>query len=360
MLALRSALGPYALCFTTLCLAATASPAHADEPPLNDDQPQAQTGYRLGDGFHVPGTGFTLGGYATGSYADPQHAPSRAAIDNASLFIWWEGDSRWKFFSELELENPLYTRSSDRGDIRQRDGYLSLERLYVDYALTDATEVRVGKFLTPIGRWNLIHATPLVWTTSRPLITTLVFPTNMTGVMLTQTLPNLGNGIDYSIYGSAGDELHPNPELDTFSSAIGAHVDIPLLGAGQIGFSVANFEQDKTRFERKQLVGLDYAWSRNRYEISAEAVYRFSDQGATRDEKGAFVQLVAPLTEKLYAVGRYETFRVAAERSATQLLVTGLNYRITPSLVLKAEWISSRNNDIHTPDGLLCSIAILL
>ncbi|HEX3123437.1 MAG TPA: hypothetical protein VHQ21_09065, partial [Rhodanobacteraceae bacterium] len=207
---------------------------------------------------------------------------------------------------------------------------------------------------------NLIHATPLVWTTSRPLITTLVFPTNMTGAMLTQTLPNIGNGIEYSIYGSAGDELHPNPELDTFSSALGAHVNIPFLGGGQFGFSVADFEQDKTRFERKQLVGLDYSWSRNRYEISAEAVYRFSDQGSTRDEKGAFVQLVAPLTEKLYAVGRYETFRVAAERSPTQLLVTGLNYRITPSLVLKAEWISSKDNTIRAPDGLLCSIAILL
>jgi hypothetical protein len=72
------------------------------------------------------------------------------------------------------------------------------------------------------------------------------------------------------------------------------------------------------------------------------------------------VQLVAPLTEKLYAVGRYETFRVAAERSPTQLLVTGLNYRITPSLVLKAEWISSKDNTIRAPDGLLCSIAILL
>lgn len=349
-----------ALRAASLCLAAIAMQALAADPPPADDVPPTETSYRLGEGFHVPASGFNLGGYATASYADPQGAPSRAAIDNASLFIWWEGDSRWKFFSELELENPLYTRSSDRGDIRQENGYLSLERLYVDYALTDATDVRAGKFLTPIGRWNLIHATPLVWTTSRPLITTLVFPTNMTGVMLTQTLPNIGNGVDYSIYGSTGNELHPNPELDTFSSAVGAHVDIPLLAGGQLGFSLADFEQDKTRFERKQLVGVDFAWSRNRYEISAEAVYRFSDQGSARDEKGAYVQLAAPLTEKLYAVGRYETLREAEQRSATQLLVTGLNYRITPALVLKAEWISSRNNRIHAPDGLLCSIAILL
>ena len=349
-----------ARCATALLLVASTTPVRADDSPTRGDPPPADAGYRLGDGFQIPGTGFHLGGYATASYGDPKDAPDRAAIDNASLFVWWEGDSRWKFFSELELENPLYSRSSERGDVHEENGYVSLERLYVDYALTETIAIRGGKFLTPIGRWNLVHATPLVWTTSRPLITTLVFPTNMTGLMLTQTLPGLGEGVDYSIYGSTGDELHPNPELDTFSSAIGAHVNIPFLSGAQLGFSAADFEQEKTRFERKQLLGVDFSWSHNRFELSAEAVYRFSDQGSTRDEKGAFAQLVAPLSERLYAVGRYETFRVAAERTATQLLVTGLNYRITPALVLKAEWISSRHNQIHTPDGLLCSIAVLL
>ncbi len=254
-----------------LCLVTATCEAAVDESPLSD------VNYRFGDGFQIPGTGINLGGYATASYEDPPEAPQRLAIDNLSLFIWWEGDNRWKFFSELEYENALYSRSSDRTDMRQENGYLSLERLYVDYALTDATEIRAGKFLTPIGYWNLVHATPLVWTTSRPMVTTLAFPTNMTGVMVTQTLPNIGNGIDYSIYGSGGNDLHPNPDLDTFSSAIGAHVDVPMVSGGQFGFSAADFEQNRTRPERKQLVGVDFEWSHDRYEISAETIYRFSE-----------------------------------------------------------------------------------
>jgi hypothetical protein len=338
----------------TLCLIAAAFDAGADEPALSD------INYRLGDGFQIPGTGINVGGYATGSYVDPQHAPPRLALDNVSLFVWWDGDNRWKFFSEVELENAFYSRSSSRRDQFQDNGYLSLERLYVEYALTGTSEIRAGKFLTPIGHWNLIHATPLVWTTSRPLVTTLVFPTNMTGVMLTQTLPNLGNGVDYSIYAAGSGELHPNPSQDPFSSAVGAHVDIPLMAGSQLGFSLADFEQSKSRPERKQLAGVDFTWARNRYEFSAEAVYRFSDIGAAYDEKGAFLQMVAPLTDRLYAVGRYETFRTAAERSATRLFVTGLNYRVTPALVLKAEWVASHNNHIGAPDGLLCSISVLL
>ncbi len=340
-------------CLAVLCLALAAKPAGADEGPLTD------INYRLGDGLQIPGTGISLGGYATGSFDLPQDAPARLAVDNLSLFVWWDGENRWKFFSELEYENALYTRPAGNVDLEQKNGYLSLERLYVDYALTDSTDIRAGKFLTPVGRWNVIHATPLVWTTSRPLATTLAFPTNMTGIMVTQTLSNVGNGIECSVYGAGTNDLHPNPALDPFSSAVGAHVTMPLQGASQFGFSYADFEQEKTQPERKQLVGVDYVWSRDRYEISAEAVYRASGIGGGHDEKGAYVQAVAPLSDKLYAVGRYETFRTVTEQAATQLLVTGLNYRVTPALVLKVEWIASRHNTIGTPDGFMSSIAVL-
>lgn len=317
--------------------------------------------YRLGNGLRIPGTNFVLGGYATGSYERSDDAPSRAAIDNLSLFLWWDGSERWKFFSELEYDNLLLTRTATTGGRRGENGYLSLERLYLDFALTDSISVRGGKFLTPIGRWNLIHATPLVWTTSRPLTTSLAFPTNMTGVMVMQTLPDFGSGVEYSIFGSTGDEIRPNPAIDTFSQAVGGHVTVHAGSQTQIGFSYADFEQDKTRPEKhKRLVGLDFVWEHGRYELSAEGIYRYSDIGPDWDERGGFVQFVAPLTRNLYAVGRYESFRVAREPNSTQLWVGGLNYRITPALVLKAEWIAGSHNTVGAPTGFLSSISVLL
>jgi len=71
------------------------------------------------------------------------------------------------------------------------------------------------------------------------------------------------------------------------------------------------------------------------------------------------VQLVAPLSERLYSVARYESYLKAQQPRATQLLVTGLNYRITPAVVLKAEWIGSRHNTIGAPDGFMSSLSIL-
>ena len=321
-----------------------------------DEEGSTESTYRLGSGLQIADTGLRVGGYTTGSYERGNDEAPRVAIDNLSLFVWWEGEGRWKFFAELEYEGLLFTRNRTRGG---NDGYLSLERAYVDYALADNTDVAIGKFLTPIGRWNAIHATPLVWTTSRPLVTTLAFPTNMTGVIVNGALPDVGNGIEYKIYGAAGNELRPNPALDPFSSAFGAHVTWTIVPGAQLGFSYADFEQEKTRLERKQLSGIDFVWSRNRYELSAEAVYRFSDKGSALDEKGAYLQLVAPLTEKLYAVVRYETYRQARQAVATELRVAGVAYRVTPALVLKAEWAASRHNTVDAPDGLLTSISIL-
>lgn len=311
--------------------------------------------YQLGQGYQIAGTGITLGGYSTLSAEKLRGETGRMALDDASLFVWWEGEGRWKFFSEIDYENALHSRDTPR----ERGAYVALERLYFDYTLNDATTVRLGKFITPIGRWNLIHATPLVWTTSRPLVTKNVFPTNATGVMVNGTLSSVGSGLEYSVYHSNGHEIRANPAIDPFYEATGFHLSHPLSSNGQIGFSYARFEQNSTQEEKKRLWGLDYHWAYNRYELSAEAVSRSSANGSSWEEKGAFVQGVAPLSEKLYAVGRYESFHQALQPKSLKQWTLGLTYRMTPALVFKAEWSGTKDNFIGAPEGFMSSISVL-
>ncbi len=335
----------------TLLYAACSLSAWAGDESGSDD-----TDYRLGSGLKIPGTDINVGSYATASLDNHPDTPPRLALDALSLFVWWDGQGRWKFFSELEYENLLYTEAYAKGE----NGYLSLERLYVEYALSDSANVRAGKFLTPIGRWNLIHATPLVWTTSRPLATQYLFPTNMSGVMVSGSLANFGRGIDYSFYESTGNEIRPNPALDPFREALGTHIVVNSLYGTQFGFSYVSFTQDDFKPSHNNLIGADFFWTRNRWEISAEADYRRSSAGKPNDEWGGYVQAVAPLTRKLYAVVRYENLHLAQQPNTTELRVAGLNYKLSPSLILKIEWASSRNNRIGAPDGLLSSISVLL
>lgn len=331
-----------------LLLIFMAAAARADDTSID---------YQPGQGWQLPGTGLRLGGYTSAGYQNDRRKPSSLGVNDLSLFTWWEGDSPFKFFSELDLEDGLTWKQGQR--ITTRHAYLGLERLYVDFNYSDSVNLRGGKFLTPIGRWNTIHADPLVWTTSRPLITERAFPTNATGAMLYGTVPAFGKTLDYSVYTALGDDWRPNPKLDPFSEAYGFHVSAPLSGLGEFGVSYVNFEQRKSIGERRNLVGVDYFRTFDRYELSAEAIYRLSDEGGLASEKGLFVQGVAPLTQRLYLVGRYEWFDPAGIARPLNLGVIGVALKLSPAVVLKAELSHASHNSIGAQEGFFTSIAVL-
>lgn len=323
--------------------------------------------YRLGEGLHLGDSGFVLGGYGTVStgQGEANHEGQshdsewRAGIDSLSAFLWWNGGGRWSFFSETELEDSLVARP---GKLTARQSEVELERFYVDYAQNDRLKLRVGKFLTPVGRWNLIHASPLVWTGSRPLITETTFPTNATGAMVYGVLPWTSQGVEYSLYYSPGVELARDQEIDPFSEALGGHLSLTPLPYTQVGISYVNFEQEYTRDERKNLYGVDFIWARHRWEISGEFDYRtVSSRSTARDETGLYVQAVAPLTARLYAVARYETFRRTDAVRDLNLYLGGLNFRYSPAIVFKAEYSSATDtgDEVEIRDGFLASLAVL-
>lgn len=309
-------------------------------------------------GWQIPGTGINLGGYTSASFEHDKHQSDQLGLDDLSLFVHWENDGKFRLFSEIDLENSL---SYDEGaGFTTKHAYLALERLYLDYLYSDRLNLRYGKFLTPIGHWNLIHAQPLQWTNTRPLITERTFPTNATGAMAYGTLPVIGQNIDYSIYASFGEEWRPDPDQDAFEEAYGIRLSLPDSGVGEFGFSYANFEQKDSIGEKKNLFGLDYIWSRNRYEISAELAYRFSDKTSRSDERGFFIQGVVPISEHWYGVARYELYDQAGERPAVNIALLGVAMRLSPALIFKAEFSrASNNNSLKAPEGFFTSFSIL-
>ena len=313
--------------------------------------------YQPGNGWQIPGTGFRLGGYASAGMENDRHRNTNIGLDDFSLFVHWESDGKLRLFSELDLEKPVMWEQSS--GLTTNHAYLALERLYADYLYSENINFRAGKFLTPIGRWNVIHAAPLVWTTSRPLITEHTFPTNATGAMAYGTLPVMGHEIDYSVYTAIGNEWRPDPKLDPFEEAYGLHLTMPTTNLGEFGVSYANFEQKGNIGERKNLLGMDYFWSRNRYEISAEMVYRLSDEGHRSDEKGLYIQGVAPIADRWYAIGRYELYDQAGSASTLNLWLAGLAMRLTPAMLFKAEVSHATHNQIQAPEGIFASFAIM-
>lgn len=345
--------GPHAVPWLAVLLLATtlaAGPARADDAATVGE-------HTPGQGWHLGDSGFAVGGYfnLVGDRLDGM--PGEVSVDDFSLFAHWEGDSRWRAFTEIDLEDS-FSYQPGQGRVHG-DGYVALERLYADYAFSSALSFRVGKFLTPVGRWNVIHADPLVWTTSRPLVTEQSFPTNVTGVMAYGTLPALGRSLDLAVYSAIGQDWRTNPRLDPFEEAIGAHLGVPLDAATDLGLSLVSFEQRGARDERRTLIGADWQWRRDRVEVSAEAAWRFSERGRRYGEGGAYLQAVVPLGARLYAVGRYEFFDPAGATPALDLWTGGLVLKPLPALLLKAEYRTGARNRALAPDGLLASVALL-
>jgi hypothetical protein len=256
----------------------------------------------------------------------------------------------------VELEDVAVTREERSFDAR--DHGVELERLYADVYLTEAVTLRLGKFLTPVGRWNLIHADPLVWTTSRPLITSQPFAPDTTGGMLYGSIHPLGKDLDYSVYLEVTDDLDPDQREGPFSEAVGLHLATPL-GPTELGFSYANFQREQESKERENLLGLDFLWVRQQLELTGEFLYRVGTRGPDKDEWGLFVQGTIPLSARLFAIGRYEFFAPKGPFPGVHLWLAGLAFRPLSPLILRTEYSFTRDNVTRVPEGFAASIALL-
>jgi len=339
-----------------ICALLAVPPLRAQElpPPSPDDAP----GYRLGEGLRVGGTPLLLGGYLNAVASDLVGAPEQLTLDELALMASWDDGGRFSALSEVELRDGIVLTE---GQGITDDLHVVLQRFHVDYAFDDRLRLRVGKFLTPIGRWNTqLHAAPLSWTTSKPLIIETTFPENLTGAMLHGTLPLAGRALDYAAYGSIGEELLADPDIEPFTEAAGGRLAWGSAGSAQLGLSYAQYEQRDLPDEHKVLYGADFEWQLSWVELTGEFVWRKRRTGKdSTDEQGYYVQAVVPLVDRWYGVGRFDTFRSGDIEESVHRFLGGVAWRLRPGLVLKAEYSHAVDNDIGADEGLQASFAMM-
>lgn len=330
-------------------------------------QPQP---YHLGQGLYFPQHALRLGGYADLQFYGSDHRGSALVLEDMSLFLTKDIGQRWKLFSEVELGDGV---TVSHGGASTRDANIDIERFYADYRVSDGVTFRVGKFLTPVGQWNLIHADPLVWTASRPLTTTSAFSRHATGAMMYGTTSVRGKDLDYWLFldDSQATGLARSHDLaygaygassslkNDFLHAIGGQFlyhmleDRLSLGASFVRYELKNPQQ------WYHLSGVDFAWTGSRVELSGEAIYRTADNSRMPNEYGGFLQAVVPLPRHLYLVGRFEHYRNPLPDETASIRTLGINYRPLPSIALKLERVDGTHNAALAPSGWFVSIGVL-
>lgn len=297
--------------------------------------------------------GFDVGGYASASLIVPRNSSAEAAIDEISLIVRWEGDSRFKFFGELELEQPLSWNEDKR--FNSKDTYFDLERLYVDYNLSEKLNLRAGRFLTPAGNWNLLHAAPLVWTSTRPLATSRLFPASTNGLMLYGSIPVQNEAFEYTFFiETLKDQIQDDDEIH-FRDVGGAR--FTLNNAYNLGLTLMTLRETDPNSASYRLVGLDFMTHINRLELSGEAYYRFTEKGHDGGS-GAYIQSAYHLGHDWYGLARLETFQSPREGTAERWLI-GATKQVTPNQRLKLEFVGGRGDLPDAPRGFVGSYAVL-
>lgn len=353
-----------ALLAVLLCLAGIPRPGAAQDLGW---QPAP---YTLGEGLYFPQQGLRVGGYADLHFYDIENRRPTYSFRDISLFLTKDLGPRWQAFAELDLGNALDISGRHASSSNSE---VDIERLYLDYHLDQTINFRFGKFLTPVGEWNLVHADPLTWTVSRPLTTSAAFARHAAGAMMYGTTSLHGNDLDYWLYVDDSAHLNIGQDEDNaynaygadrslrngFRQAVGARVFYHLLGDRLgIGLSLLDYQLQQPR-QQYRLAGVDFSWSGRYLEMTGELIRRRGGPPGQADEQGGFMEVEVPLWQRLYAVGRFERYRSAVPAQVTTLRTLGFNYRPVAGVVLKLERREGNHNLQLAPAGWLASVAVL-
>ena len=321
-----------------------------EEPIFERPSPLGDISYTPGRGLRLGTTGLTLGGYASLTASRLERGTGEVELQDISWFVVWDPTPRLHVFSELEYSDAF--RINQRGRFSTAENALTADRLYADFTLTDLLSLRTGIFRTPVGRWNVIHATPLVWTTEQPLVTELPFDPNLTGVMLFGSIFRRGGVFTYSIYDQFAGPLEGNPQFDPAQHSAGGRLEYTADTGWSVGCSyLAALRHGNWR----HLGGLDLLWTHGRFELSSELVVEDGRGGAGRG--GGFLQSVFGLTDRWFLVGRFEHYK--DPDFSANLGTLGVVFRPVPAVALKAEYVFGDHDNDDIERGFHASIATL-
>ncbi|MBI4576704.1 MAG: hypothetical protein HY722_10620 [Planctomycetes bacterium] len=221
-------------------------------------------------------------------------------------FIYASVSDRVSFATEIELE--------DAGEDAE-GGLIETEFAFIDYNLTDHLTGRAGVILTPLGRLNLLHDSPLLDSTDRPLMHTRIVPSTLreSGMGLLGSWVRTGGDLRlgweaYATQGFKGGaqtapaisaangfrNARPHKKVNNVKAytdnnsnmaAVGRVTASPFVGLeGGLSWHVGSWDdQNENDYGA---YGLDLHWASGRWELDLEGVAVGLDTTATAKAAG--------------------------------------------------------------------------
>lgn len=326
-----------------------------------------------------------LYGFADFSWAIQSEIPALVqgsrefSLGNVNLYASKNLTPRWRMLAEVrfllapnggrDFATGAYTVTTtpDPGSF-DRDvewGGISIERAYVEYDAHPRLTVRAGRWLTPIGIWNIDHGSPAIIPTVRPyIIGEQLFPEHQTGLELFGSARLGEYKLSYHATVSNGRSAVEAARDPDSRPGIGGRLalEAPVAGTLRLGASAyggrATIVRDGARaalpaYDELSL-GADAQWNWGGLHVQGELISRRREFIDGRREASGAGFTPDSLAWGAYALAGYRFERLwnvmpftVLERyylgdnpffHRLQSYVAGLNLRPTPAVVLKASF----------------------
>ena len=289
-----------------------------------------------------------------------------------------------------QLQDPIansgryMVQASDYSDLGRPVswGGINIERAYLEHTFSSYLKVRAGRFLTPWGIWNVDHGSPVIIGPVKPyVIGEQFFPEAQTGFEALGSVP-VGENATLAYHLTLSNGRGPVEQYQDYDNnkAIGGRLYLRgywlgdlTIGASGYGGTVTDQRQEVDvaaqsvkwfNFERYRELALaaDVRWLWNSIHFQAEvAVHQKVWDDGARPPIANFNMTVAGSQPDVRRIGWYAllgyrlpwfnimpyllyTYYDTDERavlvgaSKVEEYAGGLNIRLTPRVVLKAEW----------------------
>ncbi|MEE2657724.1 MAG: hypothetical protein VX733_04410 [Candidatus Latescibacterota bacterium] len=285
-------------------------------------------------------------------------------------FIHGEVSDRIHVAAEIEFEHGGSVKGSGASD-----GEVKLEFATVDIQFHEGLTYRSGVILSPLGKFNLIHDSPLNDLTNRPLVAREIIPT---------TLSESGMGIHGVFY--PGEEALVGYELyvvNGFNEATGGRIRSgrgshksdnneekslvgrlnysPFLGF-DLGGSFHTGAYNDAGDESLTIIAGDVSWNRGPFDVRTEYATASIDGVDADTRSGYYVQVgyhflpgVVDAFPNSILTGTFRYDHIDLEVSDETRYTFGLNFRLEEETVVKLDWEVYDQADAN--NGLILSVA---
>ncbi|OIR02475.1 hypothetical protein GALL_154260 [mine drainage metagenome] len=335
-------------CLSALLIISVITPAWAGE-------------YHLGEGYSVGD--INIAGYVNVVAEAPHDGKTQVVGDDLSLFVSGRFNRYLNPFIEAEFTSATLWHQSSTV-LSDNHPVFVLERLYNDSNLTDNLTLRIGKMLSPIGEWNTIHASPLVWTTTRPMTTYRSFPEYTSGVGLNYSSQNTLLP-DLQLFWQPDGEIRARPrDLVTreYEHTEGVHLNWAIGLTDKVGVTLQHADI-KDSNEDQTLLGFNFRKTLGKFQFETEATHTHvngSNPARVRDDEwGAYLLGGYAINDKWSTMLRYEYFADRQVSQGSRNALVGLVWRPDPAIFWKLEYVKQDGARLNIGTGIYASFSVL-